>query len=515
MSITRPNILLIVADQLAPHFLPVHGHRVTKTPHLDRIAERGTVFDAAYTSSPLCVPGRAGLFTGRLPSRVGVYDSAGDLRSTDPTIGHLARRAGYHTVIAGKCHFIGVDQMHGFEDRTTSDICPAEPIWFSHWDRDGERPLPWYHTFDNVKDSGQAERSTQQDHDDGVAFTARQWLYDWRRREGVGGTSERRPFFMHMSFTHPHDPYVTPRRYWERFRHDDIDPPITPYQAYSDRDPFGQWLYRHYDRGEIEVTEEHIRRARHAYYANIALVDDHVGSVLDTLEGMGELENTAIIFTADHGEMLGERGQWYKMSPFERSARVPMIVSLPGTDQRGRCATVTGTVDLLATVNAIATDGASPVEIPTDGTDLTPLCVGDPSGHPDTAVVELFFEGLTEPACVLRQGRHKLIRINLEARLLYDIVADPEETTDLATDPAHAATLTMLESALRERYDFEALRAEIVESQTRRAVVTDALLKGTVRSWAYQPITDAAQQYYRVTKTWHEQEEADFLRFDR
>lgn len=513
MSAMRPNILLVVADQLAPHFLPAYGHRVTKTPHLDRIAERGTVFDAAYTNSPLCVPGRAALFTGRLPSRVGVYDSAGDLRSTDPTIGHLARRAGYHTVIAGKCHFIGVDQLHGFEDRTTSDICPAEPIWFSHWDRDGERPLPWYHTFDNVKTSGLAERSTQQDHDDGVAFTARQWLYDWRR--GTGGGDGRRPFFMHLSFTHPHDPYVTPQHYWDRFRHDDIDLPITPYQAYTDRDSYGQWLYRHYDRGEIEVTEEDIRRARHAYYGNIALVDDHVGSVLDTLEGMGELENTAIIVTADHGEMLGERGQWYKMSPFERSARIPMIVSLPGTDQRGRCEKATSNVDIMATVASITTGGDGAIETPTDGTDMTPLCVGAEAGHPDTAVVELFFEGLTQPACVLRQGRHKLIRTNDDARLLYDIVADPEETTDLATSPAHADTLATLEAAIAERYDFEALRTEIVASQTRRAVVTDALLKGTVRSWAYQPFTDAAQQYYRVTKTWHEQEEADFLRFDR
>jgi choline-sulfatase len=515
MSPRRPNILLIVADQLAPHFLPAYGHRVTKTPHLDRIAEGGTVFDAAYTNSPLCVPGRAALFTGRLPSKVGVYDSAGDLRSTEPTMAHYLRGLGYHTVISGKCHFIGVDQMHGFEDRTTSDICPAEPIWFSHWDRDGERPLPWYHTFDNVKTGGLAERSTQQDHDDNVAFTARQWLYDWRR--GGGRDAERRPFFMHLSFTHPHDPYVTPKRYWDRFRDDDIDMPVTPYQAYEDRDPYGQWLHRHYDRGEIEVTEDDIRRARHAYYGSIALVDDHIGSVLDTLEGMGELENTAIVFTADHGDMLGERGQWYKMSPFERSARVPTMISLPGTDQRGRRDTPTSNADLLATLVDIATDGdgAETIRTPTEGTSMLPLCAGDATGHPDAALVELFFEGLTVPACALRKGRHKLIRVNETDRLLHDIAADPEETTDLSEDPTHAVTLAALEADMVARYDFTTLRAEIVASQTRRAVVTDALLKGRLASWAYQPHTDASRQYYRVSKTWHEQEEADFLRFDR
>ncbi|MEQ8666422.1 MAG: choline-sulfatase [Rhodospirillales bacterium] len=505
-----PNILLIVLDQLAPHFLPSYGHKVTRTPNIDSIAEHGTVFDAAYTSSPLCVPGRAGLFTGRRPSQVGSYDSAGDFPSSTPTMGHYMRRLGYRTVLSGKCHFIGPDQLHGFEDRTTTDICPAEMIWYSHWDRHGEDILPWYHTLENVKTAGIAERSTQQDHDFATAFTAQQWLYDWRRG------NDDRPFFMHLSFTHPHDPYVTPHRYWDRYRHDDIDMPATAFVAPEDRDAYSAWLYRHYDRGEYEITETDVRCARHGYYGNISLVDDLIGEVLETLRAMRELGNTVVLLTADHGEMLGERGQWYKMSPFERSARIPMMITVPGATVGRRSARAVSHVDVLSTVVSLATDGdTGAIVTPTDGLDLMRLVDGDDATWPDEAVSELFFEGLTQPAAVLRKGSKKYVRCNDADELLFDVAADPEEANDLSTDPASADDLALLRNRLNELYDFEALRREIVAAQDRHELVARALLTGRQEPWAYQPFTDAAQQYYRTTKTWHEQEAGDFLRFDR
>ncbi|MEQ9491422.1 MAG: choline-sulfatase [Alphaproteobacteria bacterium] len=506
----KPNILLIVADQLAPHFLPVYGHSVTKTPNIDWIAENGTVFDAAYTNSPLCVPARAGLFTGQLPSNVGSYDSAGDFPSSTPTMGHYLRNLGYHTCIAGKCHFIGPDQLHGFEDRTTTDICPAEMIWYSHWDRDGERTLPWYHTFDNVKNAGIAERSTQQDHDFSTAYTASQWLYDWRR-----GQNDR-PFFMHLSFTHPHDPYVTPQKYWDRFRHDDIDMPVTPYIPLEERDPYSAWLYRHYDRSELDVTDDDIRRSRHGYYGNIALVDDLIGSVFETLRSMREMDNTIVLLTADHGEMLGERGQWYKMSPFERSARIPMIISVPGMEGGRRTSRATSQIDLLPALVSLATDRAKDALVtPIDGGDMTGLLQGDDPSWPDTAVVELFFEGLTQPAVAYRKGRYKYVRINDTDAMLFDLVDDPEEQTDLRNSPEHRETVTAMQADLAHLYDFDALRRDIVATQDRHDLVCKALAKGRLERWAFQPFTDAGNQYYRTTKTWHEQEAADFLRFDR
>lgn len=510
MAKTKTNILLIVADQLAPHFLPAYGHRVTKTPHIDRIAEHGTVFDAAYTNSPLCVPGRAGLFTGRLPSRLGVYDSAGDFASSTPTLGHYMRLLGYRTCLSGKCHFIGPDQLHGFEDRTTTDICPAEMIWYSHWEHDGERVLDWYHTMENVVTAGVAERSTQQDHDFAAAFTAIQWLYDWRR------DPDDRPFFMHLSFTHPHDPYVTPQRYWDRFAEKDIDPPATPYIPAEERDPYSAWLYRHYDRGEYAISEDDIRRARRGYYGNIALVDDLIGEVLDALQAMRVLDNTAIVLTADHGDMLGERGQWYKMSPFERSVRVPTVIAAPHVKGGRRSSQVTSNIDLLPTIVSLAAEGATDIlRTPIDGRDMTPLLEKNGSDWPDVAVGELFFEGLTEPAAMLRKGPYKYVRIDEEHRLLFRLDDDPEERTDLIGDPDHASAAAEMAAELERLYDFAALRAEIVAAQDRHALVSRALQMGRQESWAWQPFTDAAHQYYRTTKSWHEQEATDFLRFDR
>lgn len=503
------NILLVVADQLAPHFLPAYGHQVVKTPNIDWIAERGTVFDAAYTASPLCVPARAGMFTGQRPSKVGVYDSAGDFSSSTPTMGHYLRRLGYRTVISGKCHFIGPDQLHGFEDRTTSDICPAEMIWYANWETQGEEILPWYHTFENVTKAGVAERSTQQDHDFATAFTAKQWLYDWRR----GG--DERPFFMHLSFTHPHDPYVTPSKYWQRYRDEDIDMPITPYVPLKERDAYSAWLYRHYDRGEYQVTDDHIRRARHGYYSNISLVDDLLGEVIESLRDMRELENTAIILTADHGEMLGERGQWYKMSPFERSSRVPMMVSTPGVAGGVRSKRAVGHADLLPTLVSLASDGdLSSIVTPVDGHDLMRLAGGDDPAWPDEAVTELFFEGRTEAAAVLRQGPMKYVRADDMAEMLFNIEKDPEEAQDLSTDPASEATLAAMRARLNELYDFDALRDDIVAAGYRHQLVAESLLLGRQESWAYQPFVNAAEQYYRTVRTWHEQEARDFLRFD-
>jgi len=504
------NILMIVADQLAPHFLPAYGHRIVKTPNIDRIAEQGTVFDAAYTASPLCVPARAGMFTGQRPSNVGVFDSAGDFPSSTPTMGHYLRKLGYRTVISGKCHFIGPDQLHGFEDRTTSDICPAEMIWYANWDKHGEDILPWYHTLENVKKAGVAERSTQQDHDFATAFTAQQWLYDWRRG------SDERPFFMHLSFTHPHDPYVTPRRYWDRYRDDDIDLPVTPYVPLEERDAYSAWLYRHYDRGEYEITDDDIRRARHGYYANISLVDDLIGEVLETLGAMHELDNTAILLTADHGEMLGERGQWYKMSPFERSSRVPMMISAPGAKGGERSNRAVSHVDILPTLVSLANGGdLSPVVTPFDGHDLMRLAGEDDPEWPDEAVTELFFEGLTEAAVVLRQGPMKYVRANDTAEMLFNVADDPEEANDLSTKPESSAVLARMRSRLNEIYDFDVLRREIVAAGVRHELVAESLLLGRQTPWAYQPFTDAAHQYYRTTRTWHEQEAADFLRFDQ
>jgi choline-sulfatase len=180
----RPNILLIMVDQLAARWLPIYGHPVVRAPHLSALAELSTVFDSAYTPSPLCAPARASLLTGRLPSKTEVFDNAAELRASAPTIAHHLRAAGYATCLAGKMLVVGPDQLHGFEERLTTDIYPADLDWTPDWTlAPGER-LPWYHTMEAVLHPGVCEASMQLDYDDEVAFRAVRKLHDLGRERG-------------------------------------------------------------------------------------------------------------------------------------------------------------------------------------------------------------------------------------------------------------------------------------------------------------------------------------------
>ena len=170
----RPDILIIMADQLVPSALPFHGHPVTRAPALSWLAESGVVFDAAYTASPLCAPARASFLTGLLPSRAGAYDNAAQFSSEIPTFAHYLRRAGYRTVLAGKMHLCGPDQLHGFEERLTTDIYPADFGWTPDWTKPDERIDWWYHNLSSVTAAGTAEMTNQIEFDDEVAFHARQ-----------------------------------------------------------------------------------------------------------------------------------------------------------------------------------------------------------------------------------------------------------------------------------------------------------------------------------------------------
>jgi choline-sulfatase len=173
----KPNILVLMADQLTPTALAAYGNRVSKTPHIDALAAGGVVFDSAYTNSPLCAPSRYVFMAGKLPSRIGAYDNAAELPSEVLTFGHYLRHAGYRTILSGKMHFCGADQLHGFEERLTTDIYPADFGWTPDWDQPGVRPS-WYHNMGSVTDAGVCVRSNQLDFDDEVVFLAQQKLYD-------------------------------------------------------------------------------------------------------------------------------------------------------------------------------------------------------------------------------------------------------------------------------------------------------------------------------------------------
>jgi choline-sulfatase len=214
-----PNVLLIMVDQLAAAWLPAYGHEVVQSPAVDALAAEGVVFEHAYCPSPLCAPSRAGLLTGRLPSRVGVYDNAAELPASVPTVTHRLRAAGYATCLSGKMHFVGPDQLHGFEERLTTDVYPADLDWTPDWRLAATERLPWYHTMESVLRPGVSAASLQTDYDGEVAHRSVRRLHDLARY------GEGRPFFLCVSFTHPHDPWELPPRHWDRYERAAIDLP--------------------------------------------------------------------------------------------------------------------------------------------------------------------------------------------------------------------------------------------------------------------------------------------------
>lgn len=500
----RPNIVILMVDQLGAGALPAYGHPVVKSPNIDALAQNGAVFENCYTNFPLCAPARLAFMSGKLCSSIGAWDNAAQLPQDVPTFAHYLRAQGYRTCLAGKMHFIGADQLHGFEERVTTDICPSDFNWTADWD-DPWRTMDWFHSMDNVRGSGIAERSLQQDFDEEVSFFATRKLFDWAREP------DDRPFLLVSSFTHPHDPYVTPRRFWDLYRDDEIDLPRVPFIEPDKRDAHSRRLWEQYDRGELKITEEDILRARHAYYGSISYVDERIGEVMEALKRTNMLDNTVVILCADHGDMLGERGLWYKMSFYDWSSRIPLIMCGPMVPQGLRVKSNCSLIDILPTLVELAagSDWDGYPDQP-DGHSLLPLLKDE---DPDrVAISELFSEGVAAPYIMLRKGRYKFTFVEHDGAQLFDMEADPDELHDLAGLAEHAELLASFLEELHARWNLDELKADIHNSQRRRRFVYQALATGRVVPWDFQPREDASTRYYRGTNSYHDAEARDLLR---
>ncbi|EER44904.1 choline-sulfatase [Histoplasma capsulatum H143] len=304
----KPNLLYIMADQMAAPLLSLYDkNSPIKTPTLDRLAREGVCFESAYCNSPLCAPSRFTMVTGQLPSRIGGYDNASDLSADTPTYAHYLRRQGYHTALAGKMHFAGPDQLHGYEQRLTSDIYPGDYGWTVNWDEPEVRP-DWYHDMSSVMEAGPCVRTNQLDYDDEVIYKSTQYLYDHARHR------REQPFCLTVSMTHPHDPYAMTKEYWDLYEDVVIPLPKTSALPHDKQDPHSQRVLRCIDLFGKEIPEERIVAARRAYFAACSYVDAQVGKLMETLKACDFADETIVVFTGDHGDMLGERGLWYKMT---------------------------------------------------------------------------------------------------------------------------------------------------------------------------------------------------------
>ncbi len=487
MNSQQPNFLIIVADQLAAQALPAYSHPLVQAPHLSALADKGVLFENAYCNSPLCAPSRAALMSGQLPSHTGVYDNAAELPASIPTFAHYLRALGYQTCLSGKMHFVGPDQLHGFEERLTTDIYPADFGWTPDWETPDER-VSWYHNMASVIQAGPCVTTNQLDFDEEVTFHAVRKIYDLVR------SADGRPFCLTVSLTHPHDPYVIAHEYWDRYDHAAIEPPTVAPIAAEQLDPHSRRMRWMCAMDEQAPTEAQIRNARHAYYGAISYVDDKVGEVLRALRATGLDANTIVIFTSDHGDMLGERGLWYKMSFFEWAARIPLIFHAPQRFAARRVTQNVSLIDLLPTLVDLA--HGAPVTA-TDGHSLVPLLNGDSDGWPDVTLSEYLAEGVIAPCLMIRRGNYKYIFNEFDPPQLYDLHADPHELNNLAGQAAYAEVERSFERELDQQWQPAALRTAIIASQRRRRLVDGALRQGRFNAWDFQPYQDASGMYMR------------------
>lgn len=486
---TKPNILFVMVDQLAAQYLSAYGHKVVKTPNIDRLAREGVVFEQCYSSSPLCAPARATVMSGLLSSRTGVFDNAAEFPSATPTFAHYLRRQGYRTCLSGKMHFVGPDQLHGYEERLTTDIYPADFGWTPDWSKPHDRIDWWYHNMTSVKQAGIAEITNQLEYDDEVAFLASRKIFDYARYEADT------PFCLQVSFTHPHDPYAARAKYWNLYKDSEIDMPAVGAEALANMDAHSQRLYDMSAMHEYEVNEDDIRSSRHGYYANISYVDDLIGGLMGTLETCGILDETVIVLTSDHGDFLGERGLWYKMSFRDPAARVPLMVWAPKRFKPRRVSEPVTIADIAPTLAAIG--GVSELARETDGRNLLPLLEGAAENAQCTAWGEYCAEGAISPMYMLRRGKWKFIWCAVDPAQLFDMEADPLEQVNLAGHADHAAMAAGFAAEIIARFEPERVNQAVHNSQKARLMMFQAMKNGKHFPWDFQPLRDASEQYTR------------------
>ena len=488
----RPNILLLMTDEHGAQFSGTYGHPFIATPAMDRLAAEGVTFDAAYCNNPLCVPSRLSFMTGQYTQRCRGWDNATPLAPDALTWPHLLRAQGYDVALSGKMHLIGDDPLHGFQEQLARDlhIELQHPIF--PWDEgipEASEPWPGVVRTDSrvppspggevtqAEEPAQGEdpatpptgpgRTPEIDADDAAVDAALTYL---RRRAHAGA---ERPFALCVGLIAPHFPFVVPEPFFSQYFPHHADLPALPDGHLDTLPPAARRLRRAF--GFHGHTDAQVRRARAAYYGLVSYADDKLRQLLDALDECGLAEDTVVIHTSDHGEMLGEHGLWRKMSFYEQSARVPLQVRWPGRAAAGRrvreCVSL---VDVTATIVAAA--GAASAAAPMDGHNLAKLLAGADPEWRDEAFAEHTAHGTDRPRAMLRQGNWKLCLSggdDLEPEL-YDLEDDPLELVNRAGDPAVAAVEERLRAALLARWDWPRIDREVRHSQQRRQLIRAA-----------------------------------------
>lgn len=449
------NLLFILSDQHRADFLGCAGHPTVQTPHLDRLAERGVRFTNAYTNSPICVPARAALATGRYVHQLGNWDNAFPYTGHIPSWGHRLKAQGYRVDSIGKLHFRGLGDDNGF----TEEVEPLHVV-------DGvgdvlacirENPPRRMAMRRNVEQAGPGD-STYLQYDRRNADNGCRWLRDHAQDE--------QPWVLFLSFVCPHPPFIAPPELYEYYAQQEL--PLPP-QRRPDQWPDHPALQRvrhffHLD--EDPLREADLHRLAAAYHGTTTFLDQRIGQVLTTLDELGLTHQTRIIYTSDHGESLGQRGHLGKFLMYEETAGIPFILAGPDVPQGKTANTPVSLVDCHPTILAAVGAQPDPADAALPGSSL--WAIANASDHNRTVLSEFHAVATQSAFYMVRDQQYKYVHYVGEAPQLFDLLADPGETQDLATAPGHQGTVQEMAQRLYAIFDPEAVDAQAKADQQAR-----------------------------------------------
>jgi choline-sulfatase len=466
----HPNVLLIVSDQHNPRVSGFARHPDAITPHLDALAARGTVYSSAYCSSPICVPSRASLATGRYVHELGAWDNAAPYTGSVRSWGHVLGDAGYRVTTIGKLHYRDPSDDTGFPDQRLAmhvhgggdlrgvSLRPEGRV------REGGGGLR------NLLGAGRGE-SEYTRFDRAVAEAAVEYL----RNE-----TDESPWALMVSFVAPHFPLIAPDRYHDLYQPEALTLPPADSNAWDHPavDVFKQSFGLTRD-----LTEGETRAALHAYLALCSFLDSRIGYVLEALEESGGADDTLVVYTSDHGESAGAHGLWFKHLMNEESVGVPLVVAGPGVPAGRLIQTPVSHVDLFPTL----VDWAGLTrcdDLP--GISLLDYHGLDSSDRP--VLAEYHANGTVSASFMLRHGRYKYVEYVGERPQLFDLERDPFETTDLAEGGGHGEVLVECARRLRDICDPVEVDARAKADQARRVAEAGGLEAAEAITVNYTPV---------------------------
>ena len=436
-----PNILLITTDQQRADTIAALGNPTIQTPTLDRLVQEGTAFTRCYTPSPVCVPARHALATGLPPHHIGCFDNRVDAMPF-PSLMERLQAGGYQTHGVGKMHF-GPDLWRdwGFESRDTSE--EIQPITS---EQDDFCRFLRENGFEHVVEP-HGVRSEMYYLPQPSQLPARLHNTAWVAERSIEFLEHRdptRPFFLWTSFIKPHPPFEVPTPWDKLYRAAEMLPPFRPegFEGLLSYWNHFQNRYKYRDKGYDEML---LRTMKASYYACITFIDHHVGRILESL---GELDNTLIIFTSDHGELLGDYGSFGKRSMVDAAARVPMLVRYPAKFAAGaQCETPTTLLDIWPTCLAAA--GDADWQVSPEGQNLADVAAGDTERG---VVFSQYSYGATGLYAAVTKDLKYIYSAADNRAWLFDLKRDPNETHNFAGNPSYIDRQATLKHRLIRRF---------------------------------------------------------------